>query len=213
MTRVMVVDDHEVVREGLAALVGAEADLDVVATAGTCGRALAVLRDAAPDVIVLDLRLPDGDGITLCQRLLSELPSARCIILSAFIDDRSVIAAAEAGAAAYLVKEIKGIDIVEAIRAVGAGVTPLDPAMVRLARRRVASEGHDVLGRLSPRERTIVDLIGAGASNREIAAELHLAEKTVKNYITAVLSKLGMRRRTEVAALAARLDERDQRAR
>jgi two-component system response regulator DevR len=204
---VVIVDDHDVVRRGLVELLEADGDIAVVGEAATLGDAFIVTQRECPAVVVLDVRLPDGTGMDLARQLRSSCPNSRCLMLTSFADDQALIEAADAGAAAYLLKEVKGTAIVEAVRSVAAGVVFLDAATVRLARARVARNELIIPDVLTPQERKIFRLIGDGRSNRQIGAELHLAEKTIKNYVTNMLSKLGMARRTEVAAMAARIQE------
>lgn len=213
MARVFLVDDHEVVRRGVRDLLEAEDDLEVVGEAGTGEEALARVGSCQPDVAVVDLRLPDVDGIEVCRELRSRHEDLRCLILTSFADDEALVDAVLAGAAGYVLKQIRGNEIVESVRRVAAGEVLLDPQTTQrvLERMRKGSEEEQRLEQLTPQERRIFDLIGEGRSNREIAAELYLAEKTVKNYVSNLLMKLGMVRRTEVAAYAARLDERSRR--
>jgi DNA-binding NarL/FixJ family response regulator len=201
---VLLVDDHEVVRRGLRDLLGSERDIDVVAEAGTVAEALAQAEATHPDVALVDMRLPDGDGVTLCRRLRAA-DGPRCLVLTAFDDEQALVAAIEAGASGYLLKQVRGQDLVTAVREVAAGRSLLDPVTTArvLARIRRGTEP-DQLDALTERERRVLDLIGEGLSNREIAQRLFLAEKTVKNYVTSVLSKLGMQRRAQAIALIAR---------
>lgn len=207
--RVFLLDDHEVVRMGIAALIEAEPDLTVTGQADSAATAMHAVAEAKPNVAVLDVRLGDGNGIEVCREIRSEHPDVACLILTSFSSDQAIVDAAVAGAAGYVVKQVKGNDIVEAIRKVASGVKLLDEAEARLALRRLNESEFGDVNRLTPQERRIFDLIGTGHTNREIADEMFLAEKTVKNYVSNLLTKLGMSRRTEVAALAARLDERD----
>ena len=213
MARVFLVDDHEVVRRGVRDLLEAEDDLEVVGEAGTGEEAIARVGSARPDVAVVDLRLPDLDGIEVCRELRSRHPDLSCLILTSYADDEALIDAVLAGAAGYVLKQIKGNEIVESVRRVAAGQSLLDPQTTQrvLARMQQGSEEEQQLAQLTPQERRIFDLIGEGRSNRHIAEEMYLAEKTVKNYVSNLLMKLGMSRRTEVAAYAARLDERSRR--
>ncbi len=206
--RIMLVDDHEVVRRGLTELLESSGHIDVVADAGTIAEAVAAARRSEPEVAVLDVRLPDGNGIDLCRTLREQNPGLTCLMLTSFADDTALIAAAEAGASAYLLKEVTSTDIVEAVKKVAAGAQLLDEATVRLAKRRLSQSEEGQLETLSPQELRIFNLIGAGLSNRQIGEELFLAEKTVKNYVSRMLAKLGMDRRTEAAALAALVEER-----
>ena len=201
--RVLLVDDHEVVRRGVRDLLGDERDIDVVAEAGTVAEALVVAAATTPDVALVDMRLPDGDGVALCRRLRELGP--RCIVLTAFDDEQALIDAIDAGVSGYLLKQVRGQDLVTAVREVAAGRSLLDPVTTArvLARMRRGTEP-DQLAALTERERNVLELIGEGLSNREIAQRMFLAEKTVKNYVTAVLAKLGLQRRTQAVALVAR---------
>jgi DNA-binding NarL/FixJ family response regulator len=208
-TRVFLLDDHEVVRRGLRELLEAEDDLDVVGEAETAEEAYGRIPATAPDVAVLDVRLPDGDGVEVCREIRSKHPEIACVMLTSFADDEAIYAAIMAGAAGYLLKQVRGTDLVDAIRRVGAGESLLDPEVTArlLDRLRNPPEG-DELAALTDQERRILDLIAEGLTNRQIGERMYLAEKTVKNYVSNMLSKLGMSRRTEAAAYAARLAER-----
>ena len=208
MTRVFLLDDHEVVRRGIAATVAREPDLEVVGEAGNASDAMDAVRACQPDVAVLDVRLGDGNGIDLCRRISSEMPEVRTLILTSFDNDRALVDAGLAGAAGFVLKRIRGTELIDAIRKVADGRRLLDDAEVRLALRRLRDSEEGRLDNLTPQERRIFDLIGEGYTNRQIAHEMYLAEKTVKNYVSNLLAKLGMARRTEAAALAARLTER-----
>jgi DNA-binding NarL/FixJ family response regulator len=205
--RVFLLDDHEVVRRGLRELVEADGDIDVVGEADTAEIALGRIPATRPDVAVLDVRLPDGSGVEVCREVRSRHPEIACLILTSFADDEALLASVMAGAAGFVLKQVRGTDIVDAIRRAAAGESLLDPVAVeRLVARLRADE--EELADLTPRERSIFELIGDGCSNREIGEGLVLSEKTVKNYVSNLLAKMGMHRRTEVAAYAARLDER-----
>lgn len=208
---VLLLDDHEVVRRGVAELVNAEADLEVVGEAGTASEALSMVKRLEPDVAVLDVRLAEGNGIEVCREIRSTHPDVACLILTSFSDDQAMLDAALAGAAGFVLKQIRGNDLIESIRKVAGGAQLLDRATVRLAMGRLKNTEEGRLDTLSPQERRIFDLIGEGFSNRQIAEELFLAEKTVKNYVSNMFSKLGISRRTEAAAFSARLDERNRR--
>lgn len=208
MIRVMIVDDHEIVRRGVAELLGAQPDMEIIADVGTRAEALEVVAVHAPDVVLLDIRLDDGNGIDLCREITELHPDSKCLILTAFGGDRAMVDAAEAGASGFAVKQIRGNEIVDSVRRIAGGAVLLDAAEVRMANERLSRSDEGLLENLTARERRIFDLIGEGCSNRQIASELFLAEKTVKNYVSNMLAKLGMERRTEAAALAARLDER-----
>jgi DNA-binding NarL/FixJ family response regulator len=206
--KVFLLDDHEIVRRGVADLIDAEDDLLVVGQWGGAVGALEHIEACSPDVVVIDVRLGDGSGIEVCRDVRSNRPEIGCLILTSFSDDQALVDASLAGAAGYLLKQLRGNHIVEAIRAVAGGAQLLDSATVRLAVRRMRESEPGAIADLTPREREILDLIGEGRSNRQIAAELFLAEKTVKNYVSNLLAKLGMQRRSEAAAFVARVEER-----
>jgi two-component system, NarL family, response regulator DevR len=208
--RVFLLDDHEVVRRGLRQLLEASDGLEVVGEAGTAQEAIARIPPTRPDVAVLDVRLPDGDGIEVCREVRSSHPEIQCVILTSFTDDQALLQAILAGASGYVAKQLKGDDIVDAVRRVAAGQSLLDPAVTARARERLLAEPREDerVARLSAQERTILDLIADGLTNRQIATELNLAEKTVKNYVSNLLSKMGMERRTQAAVYAARLGNR-----
>ena len=201
---VLLVDDHEVVRRGLRELLSDEPDIEVVAEAGSVDEALAVAMHVEPDVAVVDVRLGDGDGVTLCRELRAKPNPPQCLMLTAFDDEEAMVGAIMAGAAGYLLKQVKGHDVVTAVREVAAGRSLLDPLSTARMLDKMRNPPHDELEHLTDRERDVLDLIGQGLSNREIAERLFLAEKTVKNYVTSVLAKLGMQRRTQAAAWVAR---------
>jgi DNA-binding NarL/FixJ family response regulator len=207
--RVFLVDDHEVVRRGVKDLLEAEPDIEVVGEAGTAAEALARVPAVKPQVAILDVRLPDGDGVTVCRELRSRLPDLACLMLTSFGDDEALLSAIMAGASGYLLKQVRGSDIVGAVRTVAAGGSMLDPRMTAtvIARLRRPEEGDDPVASLTDQEKRVFDLIGEGLTNRQIGETMFLAEKTVKNYVSGVLAKLGMQRRTQAAALAARLQE------
>ncbi|MCW2723663.1 MAG: DNA-binding response regulator [Frankiales bacterium] len=201
--RVFLLDDHEVVRRGVRELLEAEADIEVVGEAGTAAEALARVPVTRPDVAVLDVRLPDGDGVSVCRELRSEHPELACLMLTSFGDDEALFDAILAGAAGYVLKQIRGADLVGAVRTVAAGGSLLDPrATAAVMARMRAPKTADPLAALTEQERRILDLIGEGLTNREIGQRMFLAEKTVKNYVSNLLSKLGLQRRTQVAVLA-----------
>jgi len=206
--RVFLLDDHEVVRRGVAEMLEAAGGLSVVGEASQASEALRVVRACTPDIAVLDVRLAGGSGIEVCRRIRDELPDVRCLILTSFADDQAMIDAALAGAAGFVLKRVRGNELVESIRKVAAGSQLLDPATVRMGLRRLKASSVGRVASLTPQEHRIFDLIGEGYSNRQIADEMFLAEKTVKNYVSNMLAKLGMSRRTQAAAFAARLDER-----
>ena len=210
MIRVFLLDDHEVVRRGIAAALDVESDLTVVGEAGTADEAMVGLREHTPDVAVLDVRLGDGEhnGIDVCRQITTEFPDIKVLILTSFDSDRAIVDAGLAGAAGFILKQIRSNELVDAIRGVADGRQYLDDAEIRLASRRLRDSEEGRLDDLTAQERRIFDLIGEGCTNRQIAQEMYLAEKTVKNYVSNLLAKLGMSRRTEAAALAARLVER-----
>lgn len=208
MIRVFLLDDHEVVRRGVKAALDAEPDMQVVGEAGDAEHALEAIRSSSPDVAVLDVRLGDGNGIEVCREITSEFDDIKSLILTSFESDRALVDARLAGAAGFVLKQIRSTELIAAIRHVAQGRQLLDDAEVRLAVRRLRNSEEGRLLDLSPQERRIFDLIGVGRTNRQIAQEMYLAEKTVKNYVSNLLAKLGMSRRTEAAALAARLEER-----
>ncbi|MEU8801317.1 response regulator transcription factor [Spirillospora sp. NPDC048819] len=205
--RVFLVDDHEVVRRGVAALLSAEDDIEIAGEAGNAAQALARIPASRPDVAVLDVRLPDGDGVSVCRELRSQMPDLACLMLTSYDDEDALFEAVMAGAAGYVLKQIHGSDLVGAVRTVAAGQSLLDPrSTARMLRRlRDRQEERDPLKGLTEQERNILELIGEGLTNRQIGERLFLAEKTVKNYISNLFAKLGMSRRTQAAALAAQL--------
>ena len=200
--RVFLVDDHEIVRRGLAALLGSQHDMEVVGEASTVDRALARIEATSPDVAVLDVRLPDGDGIDLCRDIRSRMPAVACLMLTAYDDDAAVSASVLAGAAGYVLKGIDGRHLLESVRAVAEGRSVLSPAVAQRATdslRRRADEDDPRMGALGLRERQILRLIADGLTNRQIGERLGIAEKTVKNYVSSLFSKLGVERRTQAA--------------
>jgi len=209
--RVFLLDDHEVVRRGVADLLSVEPDIEVVGESAGASGALREIERCQPDVAVLDVRLGDGNGIEVCREIRSEHPEIGCLILTSFADDHALVDASFAGAAGYVLKQIRSNELVDSIRKVAKGDTLLDSATVRLAMNRLKNSEEGLVASLTHQEHRIFDLIGEGFSNRQIAEEMFLAEKTVKNYVSNLLSKLGMSRRTEAAAFAARLEERSRR--
>jgi two-component system response regulator DevR len=205
--RVMLVDDHEVVRQGLQSLLARRENLLVVAEAGSVAEAVEAAARTQPDVIVMDVRLPDGTGIEACRDIRAERPQTHVLMLTSFADDEAVYASIIAGAAGYLLKQTRGRELVSAIEAVARGESLLDPSVIStvLARmRELATGGHkDKLSELSEQERRILGLIAEGKTNREIAGTVYLSEKTVKNYVSTILGKLGMERRAQAAAFLA----------
>ena len=210
--RLLVVDDHEVVRQGLVALLDRRPSFQVVAEAGTVEEALAQARLHQPDIVIMDVRLPDGSGVEACREIRADLPDTRVVMLTSFPDDEAVLSAIVAGAAGYLLKQIRARDLISALEAVGRGESLLDPAVTEkvLARvRQIASgEVHDELSGLTPQERKILMLVAEGKTNKEIASEIFLSDKTVKNYVSSILAKLNLERRAQAAAFVAqhRLD-------
>ncbi|MDH4280895.1 MAG: response regulator transcription factor [Acidimicrobiia bacterium] len=207
--RVFLLDDHDIVLRGLIDLLESQPDLTVVGQATSAASALKAAGACNPDVAVLDVRLGDGNGIEVCRDIRSAYPEIACLILTSFADDHAIIDAAMAGAAGYVLKQIGGNDIVTAIRKVATGAQLLDAAIVRLTLRRLRQSEEGRVDALSEQEHRIFELIGDGYSNRQIAEEMHLAEKTVKNYISNLFVKLGIDRRTQAAAMAARIEERE----
>ena len=210
VTRIFLLDDHEIVRRGVAELLNSVPDLEVVGEAGTVADALRRLPAARPDVAILDARLPDGSGIEVCRIIREEQPSVRCLILTSYDDDEAIFAAVLAGAAGYVLKQIRGSNLVDAVRQVAAGQSLLDPSVTArvLQRIREGKQEDARLASLNTQERKILILIAEGLTNRQIGERLFLAEKTVKNNVSSLLAKLGMQRRTQAAVFGANL--RDQ---
>ncbi len=207
---VFLLDDHEVVRRGLRALLEASNDIEVVGEAGTAAEALARIPPTKPNVAILDVRLPDGSGVEVCREIRSNWPEIACVMLTSYADDEALIASIMAGAAGYVLKQVGSLDLLDTIRRAGAGQSLLDPALTERVLERLR-DGPNVdprIASLTQQERRILDLIAQGYTNRQIAETMFLAEKTVKNYVSNLLSKLGMERRTQAATFAARLDER-----
>jgi DNA-binding NarL/FixJ family response regulator len=206
MIRVFLVDDHELFRRGVRALLESEPDIEVVGEAETASAAMARMGALRPDVALLDVRLPDGDGITVCREICSALPETACLMLTAYGDDEALLGAIMAGAAGYVSKRTCGTDLVSALRAVASGRSVLDPFASRLvmAQLRERAASSDPVAALSDQEKRVLDLIGEGLTNRQIAERMFLAEKTVKNYVSSLLTKLGMQRRAQAAAFAVR---------
>ena len=205
--RVFLLDDHEIVRRGLTDLLALETDMEVVGEAGTKEEALHRIPASRPTVAVLDVRLPDGSGVEVCREIRSATPEVRCLMLTSHADDEALFDAIMAGASGYVLKEIRGNDLVNAIRQVAQGKSLLDPQATQsvLERLRRGSAEDERLAGLSDQEKRILELIGEGLTNRQIGEEMHLAEKTVKNYVSSLLAKLGMERRTQAAAFSARI--------
>jgi DNA-binding NarL/FixJ family response regulator len=212
---VFLVDDHEVVRRGLVDLLSGDPELTVVGEASSVAEAMARIPAARPDVALLDIRLPDGNGIDLCRDLLAAHDELRCLILTSFTDEQSMLDAILAGASGYVVKDIRGMELAAAIKAVGAGKSLLDnraaaALMAKLRDAEAEPPREDIRVRdLSPTERTLLELLGEGLTNREIGQRMYLAEKTVKNYVSRLLAKLGMHRRTQAALLSVELRQHD----
>ncbi|WP_052667267.1 response regulator [Nitriliruptor alkaliphilus] len=206
--RVFLVDDHEVVRRGLAELLGSDDAIEVVGEAGTAGMALAGIAKARPDVAVLDVRLPDGNGVEVCREVRARDPQVACLMLTSFGDDEALFDAIMAGAAGYLLKDVRGQDLVDAVKRVASGESLLDPSLTGrvLDRLRRGDEEDPRLASLSDQERRILEHIAEGMTNRQIAEQMHLAEKTVKNYVSNLLAKLGMQRRTEAAVFYTQIE-------
>lgn len=213
MVKVFLVDDHEVVRRGLIDLLSSDPALDVIGEAGSFAQAMAQIPALRPDVAVLDVRLPDGNGIELCRELLAKMPDLRCLMLTSFTSDEAMLDAILAGASGYVVKDIKGMELAQAIKDVGAGRSLLDnrAAAALMAKLRGAAERSDPLSGLTDQERVLLGLLGEGLTNKQIAARMFLAEKTVKNYVSRLLAKLGMERRTQAAVFVSKLDQQQQR--
>jgi DNA-binding NarL/FixJ family response regulator len=210
--RVFLLDDHELVRRGVRDLLEGEEDIAVVGEAGTAEEAVGRIPATSPNVAVLDVQLPDGDGIEVCRDVRSKHPEIACVMLTSFGDDEAVYAAIMAGAAGFILKQVRGTDLVDGVRRVARGESLLDPQVTTRVLERLRSRGEDdELAGLTEQERNVLMLIADGMTNRQIGEELFLAEKTVKNYVSNLLAKLGMSRRTEAAAYAARLSERKQR--
>jgi DNA-binding NarL/FixJ family response regulator len=203
--RIFLLDDHEIVRRGLRELFETQDDFDVVGEASNAEEAMTRVPPTRPDVAVLDVRLPGTSGIEVCRDLRAELPELRCLMLTSFADDDALFAAILAGASGYLLKQIRGPELVSAVRRVAAGQSLIDPALTASVMERLRGKQEDErIARLSPQERRILDLIAEGKTNRQIGAEMFLAEKTVKNYVSNLLAKMGFSRRTEAAVYAAR---------
>jgi two-component system, NarL family, response regulator DevR len=208
--RVFLLDDHEVVRRGLRDLLESDGDIEIVGESGSAQEATSRLPALRPDVAVLDARLPDGSGIDVCRDVRAVDPSIKGLILTSYEDDEALFAAIMAGAAGYVLKDIRGVDLVTAVRRVAAGQSMLDPAVTQqvLERLRNGPAEDEALAPLTAQERRILELIGEGMTNRQIAETIYLAEKTVKNYVSSLLAKLGLERRTQAAVLASKLLDR-----
>ena len=206
--RLLVVDDHEVVRQGLVAMLDRRPGFEVVAQAGSVAESIDQARLYRPDIVVMDVRLPDGSGVEACRAIREELPGTRVIMLTSFPDDEAVLSAIVAGASGYLLKQIRARDLVLALEAVGRGESLLDPAVtervLERVRRIAAGDANDELSVLTAQERKILMLVAEGKTNKEIAADVFLSDKTVKNYVSSILSKLNLERRAQAAAFVAR---------
>ena len=205
--RLLVVDDHEVVRQGLVALLDRRESFEVVAQAGSVAEAIAAANRFEPDLVIMDVRLPDGSGIEACREIRSEHPGMRVVMLTSYPDEEAVLSAIIAGASGYLLKQVRGRDLVAALESVGRGDSLLDPAVTEkiLQRVRAAAGGEsDELADLTSQERKILLLVADGMTNKQIATEVFLSDKTVKNYVSSILSKLNLQRRTQAAAFVAR---------
>jgi two-component system response regulator DevR len=205
--KVFLLDDHEIVRRGIADLLGGQEDMVVVGEAGTMQEALERIPATSPDIAVLDARLPDGSGIEVCRLVREDRPDIRCLILTSFDDDEAIFASVLAGASGYVLKQIRGANLVDAVRQVAAGRSLLDPNVTErvLSRIREGGGGDPRLESLTDQERRILDLITDGLTNRQIGERLFLAEQTVKNNVSTLLAKLGMQRRTQAAVFGARV--------
>jgi two-component system response regulator DevR len=205
--RVMVVDDHEVVRQGLVALLSRRESFEVVGEAGTVAEAIDGARRLQPDLVVMDIRMPDGSGIEACREIRSELPDTKVVMLSSYPDEEAVLSAIIAGASGYLLKQVRGPDLVNALESVGRGGSLLDPAItervLERVRRMASGVERDELADLTAQERKILMLVADGKTNKEIAAEVFLSDKTVKNYVSSILGKLNLQRRAQAAAFVA----------
>ena len=206
--RLLVVDDHEVVRQGLVALLDRREEFQVVAEAGTAAEAVESARRVQPDIVIMDVRLPDGSGVEACREIRAELPTTRVVILTSYPDEDAVLSAIVAGASGYLLKQIRARDLVSALQAVGRGESLLDPAVTEkvLERvRRIATGAYaDEMAQLTQQEQKILALVAEGKTNKEIATDVFLSDKTVKNYVSSILSKLNLERRAQAAAFVAK---------
>jgi DNA-binding NarL/FixJ family response regulator len=211
--RAFLVDDHELVRRGLRDLLGTADDIEVVGEAASAGEALVAITSAVPDVAILDVRLPDGNGVELCREIRSATPSVQCLMLTSYADDEALLAAVMAGAAGFVLKQILGHNLVAAVRTVGTGGSLLDAGSTAalMAKLRASGTGVDPLAELTGQEREVFALVGEGLTNRQIAAKMFLAEKTIKNYVSRILAKLDLQRRTQVAVMATKLKDKNER--
>jgi len=206
--RLVVVDDHEIVRQGLVALLSRRPNFQVVAEAGTVAEAIAAAKRFEPEIVVMDVRLPDGSGIEACREIREELPATRVVMLTSYPDEDAVLSAIVAGASGYLLKQVRGRDLVAALETVGRGESLLDPAVtgrvLERVRRIATGDQPDELAQLTPQERRILALVAEGKTNKEIASDIFLSDKTVKNYVSSILSKLNLERRAQAAAFVAK---------
>ena len=206
--RLLVVDDHEIVRQGLVALLDRREEFEVVAEAGSAAESIEMARRFQPDLVIMDVRLPDGSGIEACREIRSELPGTRVVILTSYPDEEAVLSAIVAGASGYLLKQIRARDLVAALASVARGDSLLDPAVTEKVLERVRRLGtggtSDEIAQLTPQEQKILLLVAEGKTNKEIAAEIFLSDKTVKNYVSSILSKLNLERRAQAAAFVAK---------
>jgi DNA-binding NarL/FixJ family response regulator len=209
--RLLVVDDHEVVRQGLVAMLDRRPNFQVVAEAGTVAEAVEAARRFEPDLVIMDVRLPDGSGVEACREIRQELPATRVVMLTSYPDEDAVLSAIVAGASGYLLKQVRGRDLVAALEAVGRGESLLDPAVtgrvLDRVRRIASGEQTDELSKLTSQEQKILLLVAEGRTNKEIAAEVFLSDKTVKNYVSSILAKLNLERRAQAAAYMAKLHQ------
>jgi DNA-binding NarL/FixJ family response regulator len=207
--RVFLLDDHEVVRSGVRNILSTETDIEVIGEAGTMASALAQVPELRPDVAVLDVRLPDGDGVSVCREIRSTLPGTACLMLTSYGDDQALLGAIMAGAAGYVLKQTCGSDLVSAVRTVASGRSTLDPAAAQSVMQRLLErmDSVDPLTALSDQERHVLDLVAEGLTNRQIAERMSVAEETAKDYVSSVLTKLGLQQRAQATAYGARLTE------
>src|SRR6188768_2541617 len=207
--RLMVVDDHEVVREGLVSMLSRRPNFQVVAEAGTAADSIELARKFRPELVIMDVRLPDGSGIEACREIRAEMPDTKVVILTSYPDEEAVFSAIIAGASGYLLKQVRARDLVAALEAVGRGESLLDPAVTEKVldrmRRIATSDEPDELAALTSQERKILALVAEGMTNKEIAAQVFLSDKTVKNYVSSILAKLNLERRAQAAAYVAKL--------
>lgn len=207
MVRVFLVDDHEIVRRGIREMFDNEPDLTIVGEAGSVAEALRLVPDAGADVAILDVRLPDGTGVELCRELRSQLPELQCLMLTSYSDDDALLDAVMAGAAGFLLKRVLGVDLAGAVRTVAEGLSLLNPRDIAALMNRLRNEKPDPLAELSQQERAVFDLVGEGLTNKQIGERMFLSDKTVKNYVSQILTKLDLERRAQVAVMAANVKQ------